>query len=189
MMRRIWVILTIGLMALVFLRCSPTSDPGNGDVQFDRTTPDNLLNFVSKAYSDKEIDDYDDALHDAFEFEFTPEVASEVGLDPEKPWWGKVEDLISTGNMFSSSSVLGISMEYVKVDDWDICTQTIGGDEYSGLCIRLQPDIKVDVDEGEEVTQYHVNQSNIDVMVVKDPKYPEQNLWVVMRIKEQLINP
>ena len=185
-----WVCTMVVMGIVIYLGCSPTSDTNGGGppATWDRTNQDNLMNFFAQAYEDKDILDYDDALDVSFLFQFTPEVAESLKLPEDKPWWGKTEDVISTGNMFEEPTVTDIVMDYEYVVDWYTCwdslTTEFGKDTlFSGLCARLKPDIKVTIETpGTEPRILWVNNSWLDVMVVPDRF--EDELWTILRIQE-----
>jgi hypothetical protein len=186
----IWALLAAWVVALVGLGCSPTADPGGGgQSQISRDTPDHLLNFLAAAYQEKNGDDYEVALHDAFYFVFTPEVADSLGLNPEEPWWGKTKDVASTKKMFGATEVTDVSMHYESIADWDPIDEERPDTTYSGVWSRVYPEIKVTISHpGEEPMVYWVDRSYLDITVVKDPTRPDQNLWVILRIEEHTIN-
>jgi hypothetical protein len=192
MRRYAWRVAVIGLGLFLVAGCwnpfSSGKNGGNGhEVRYDRTTPDKLLNFFSQAYEDQDIDKYDESLDLAFHFQFTQEVADSLGLPPDQPWWGKVEDLASTGNMFDNPEVTSIAMDMIRRIPWYACTDSIT--DLDGLCSVIEPDIKVTVERaGEsEPTTYWVNNSRLDVMVIQDRN--DSDLWTILRIEEYLKNP
>jgi hypothetical protein len=142
------------------------------------------------SYQEKDGDAYEEALHDAFQFVFTKDIAESLGLPPEEPWWGRTKDVASTKKMFASSEVTEVNMSYISVDRWVPVTDSVGGEEYNGVFSRVQPDILVTVETpGEEPMRYVVNESYLDVTVVKDPTVPEENLFVILKIEEIPMNP
>ena len=162
------------------------TDVGDPDDPINRDTPDGLLNFLAVAYADKDADGYDEALHDSFQFQFTDEVAKELGLPPEQPWWGKTRDLVSTVKMFGSSEVQSITMRYYDKEAWEpFDLERPDGSTFSGVWTRVDPDITVTVDTpGEEIMTYWVNDSWLDVFVVPDPDSVYEGLWVFLEIQE-----
>ncbi len=186
-----WVVLGLWIMVLVGLGCSPTADTnGNGDGPISRDTPDHLLNWLAVSYADKDLESYEEALHDEFLFVFTAEIADSLGLDPEEPWWGKTKDVGSTGRMFGSTEVTQIRMNYVSVDPWIPHDEVRSGKTYSGVFSRVIPDILVTIDNpGQEPLSLVVLESFLDVVVVRDPKFPDQVLYVFLKIEEIAQNP
>jgi hypothetical protein len=178
-------------MVLVGLGCSPTSDPGgNGNGPISRDTPSHLLNWLAVAYQDKDLESYEEALHDEYLFVFTEDIADSLGLDPEEPWWGKTKDVSSTGKMFASSEVTEINMKYISEDPWAPHEEERPDTTYSGVFSRVTPDILVTIENpGEEPLRLVVNESFLDVVVVRDPKFPDENLWVFLKIEEIEKNP
>jgi hypothetical protein len=182
----IWVVLGLGIMVLAGLGCSPTADTnGNGDGPISRDTPGHLLNWLAVSYAEKDLESYEEALHDEFLFVFTKEIADSLGLDPEEPWWGKTKDVGSTGKMFGSTEVTRIGMNYVSVDPWVPHEEERSGKTYSGVFSRVIPDILVTIDKpGQEPLSLVVLESFLDVVVVRDPKFPDQVLYVFLKIEE-----
>jgi hypothetical protein len=157
------------------------TNPGNGDDIPLRTTPDDLMEFLAWSYEARDLEHYDEALHQSYTFEFVPEVADSLGLPPGEPWWGKTGDVVSTQNMFESSDVMSIQMDLVGVTPWSACTDEATG--LAGMCRRVEPDIKVVIDTGwYETLTLWVNNSLLDITVVQDPH--ESEMWQILRIAE-----
>jgi hypothetical protein len=190
MKRWIWVALGLSITLLVTFGCSPTAEDG-GSGKIDRRTPDGLLIWLAVAYADKDLEAYEEALHDEFLFVFTRDVADSLGLPEGKPWWGKTKDVTSTEHMFNSSEVTRISMDYVPYGDrWVPCEETREDTVvYYGTCRRVIPDIQVTIDQGDEPLNLVVHDSFLDVVVVRDPKFPNQVLYVFLKIEEIPQNP
>ena len=183
----IGVVLGLWILALVGIGCSPTADTnGNGDGPISRDTPDHLLNWLAVAYGDKDLESYQEALHDEFLFVFTKEVADSMGLDPDEPWWGKTKDVTSTENMFNSTEVTQIAMDYVPSGDQWVPYEEVREDTiiYYGTSRRVIPDILVTIDKGGEPLNLLVKDSYLDVVVVRDPNFPDQVLYVFLKIQE-----
>ena len=185
-----WALLAAWMVVLVGLGCSPASDPGGGGPgPISRDTPDHLLNWLAVSYQEKDGDDYAEALHDAYYFVFTKEVADSLGLPDDQPWWGKTKDVASTNKMFAATEVTDVSMRYESIGRWEPAEEVRPDTTYNGVWTRVQPEIKVTIDHpGEEPTVFWVNRSYLDITVVKDPTQPDQNLWVILRIEEGTIN-
>ena len=129
-------------------------------------------------------------LHDLYLFGFTSDIAETLGLPPEAPWWGKTEDMTSTGNMFSAPNVTSIKVTFNRITDWLQCLEVRPGsppDTLTAACATLEPNIKVTVETFDEPTCYWVNDSRFDVAVTVDPG--ETDLWVILRITETKKNP
>ena len=181
-----WALLAAWMAVLVGLGCSPIADPGGGGPgPISRDTPDHLLNWLAVSYQEKNGDDYEEALHDQFQFVFTKDVADTLGLPDGEPWWGKTKDVASTKKMFADTKVTDVSMRYESVGHWTAETEVREDSTYNVVYTRVQPEIKVTIEKpGEEPTVYWVNNSWLDINVIKDPNYPDQNLFVVLSIKE-----
>jgi hypothetical protein len=182
----IGVVLGLWILVLVGIGCSPTADTnGNGDGPISRDTPDHLLNWLAVAYADKDLESYEEALHDEFLFVFTKEVADSMELPPDEPWWGKTKDVTSTENMFNSSEVAQIAMDYVPYNDqWQPYEEVRDTTVYYGTFRRVIPDILVTIDKGGEPLNLLVQDSYLDVVVVRDPNFPDQVLYVFLKIQE-----
>jgi hypothetical protein len=182
----IWVVLGLCIMLSVGIGCSPTADTnGNGDGPIDRKTPDGLLNWLAVAYAEKDLEAYEEALHDEFLFVFTKDIADTLGLPEDEPWWGKTKDVSATGNMFNSSEVTRITMDYVPYGDrWVSNEELRDTTVYYGTSRRVIPDILVTIDKGLEPLNLVVQDSYLDVFVVRDPKFPNQVLYVFLKIEE-----
>jgi hypothetical protein len=185
MKRLTGVLLGVGIAVLVGLGCSPTADVGNGNDPIDRDTPDHLLNWLSYYYQERDIDRYEEALHEAFIFVFTKDVADSLGLPDDEPWWGRTQDVNSTRKMFAASEVTDIKMDYVNVERWQAVTDSVGGQEYHGVFSRVTPEIFVTIDRpNEEPTTHVVRESWLDITVVEDPTVQEEVLFVLLKIEE-----
>jgi hypothetical protein len=178
--------LTAAFLSTAYFGCSPSSDTGPPPVEESkRDTPDNLMLFLARAYRDKDMDDYYEALDESFLFLFTEEVATELGLPPDEPWWGKTEEVTSTGNMFDSPNVTDIVFSYEAVGlDWDPVTEAREDTTFSGLFRRFDPLIEVTtlVEEEDPILKYRVNESWLDITVVPD-RFTE-GLWTILKIEE-----
>jgi hypothetical protein len=162
---------------------------GNGGgPDYDRETPGNLLNFFIQSYVNENIADYDVSMDDNFLFHFTKDVADELGLPAEEPWWGKTEDVTSTNNMFAAPRVTEILMSLEAETDWEEWNVAIGDSLYETLGARFKPDIKVTVEEqGEEPRTHWVHETRIWFYVKEDDT--DSNLWEIIKIQEEEINP
>jgi hypothetical protein len=194
----VWVLLAILLGLLAATGCGVSDNGGNGPVtDYNRKTPDNLLNFFGYAYEEEDPELYDEALDFYFEFEFTDEVADSLGLPKDSPWWGKEEDKASTENMFDDAHVKKIEFHLERSgvgSDWEDCWREFITDDppettlIQGVCEIFEPEIKVYIEEpGEEERILWVHESLLDIMVRPDPEQPE--LWTILRIKETKKNP
>jgi hypothetical protein len=145
---------------------------------------------LAVAYGDKDIEAYEEALHDEFLFVFTEDVADSLNLPPEEPWWGKTQDVAATARMFNASNVTDIAMQYVSEEPWVPHEEQRPDTTYSGVFSRVTPDILVVIeDPGQEALRLVVNESFLDVVVVQDPKFPDRVQWVFLKIEEIEKNP
>jgi hypothetical protein len=171
------------IISMACLSCNEDrcSCPDNGDGSPMRGTGDGLISFLALVYEDRDLDHYEEALHDGYTFEFVPEVAESLSLPAEAPWWGKVEDMTSTGNMFEDATVTHIDVDMVRLLPWTACTDEVTG--LAGMCTTVEPDIKVMMEEPmAEPVIFWVNYSRLNITIVPDQYYPE--LWQILRIKE-----
>lgn len=184
-----WVLLVATLVSTAYLGCSPSTDSGPPVTGYDRTTPDNLMKFFAHAYREKELDDYEEALDEDFLFQFTSEIADELGLPPDEPWWGKTEDVSSTNGLFESPTVTDITFTYEDVGAWEAVNDVRPDTTFSGLFRRLDPVIEVTtlVEEEDPIKKLRVDGSWLDVTVVPD-RYAE-GLWTILKIQEIEKNP
>jgi len=182
-----WVLMIAALVSTANFGCSPSSDTGPPPVEeYKRTTPDNLLLFFAEAYKGKEIDDYADALDANFLFQFTNDVANDIGLPADEPWWGKSDDEKSTRTMFDEPTVTDITFSYEFVTpEWDLFSVDRDDTTFSGVWRRLDPLIQVTTiteSEIDPILTYRVDSSWLDVYVVPD-RYTE-GLWTILKIEE-----
>jgi hypothetical protein len=200
-MNRSTCIVLVLSLAAISLSCSDTvpTDPLEEDVPaatgsslpwerrfVDRTSPDALLEYLETSYGNELLLMYADALDDSFLFEFTPEDADNLGLPPDQPWWEKLDDVTSTGNMFDNPEVVDVQMDLPRSVEWFACIDSYTG--RMGLCTIVDPDIRVTIQApGEDPMILWVNNSLLDVMVVEDPDCPA--LWIVQRMEETVPPP
>lgn len=173
-------------MSTAIFGCSPSSDTGPPPVEeVGRDTPDNLLLFFARAYKEKDLDDYDEALDEDFLFQFTPDIADSLGLPADKPWWGKTEDIASTRQMFENPNVTDIAFSYEEVGGWNPYVEVREDTTYSGLQRRYDPLIEVItlVENSEDPElKFRVDESLLDITVLPDPF--TEGLWTILRIEE-----
>jgi hypothetical protein len=191
---RSWLCLAVltGLGAVWITGCGSDTPTGQGSQpsQPNRETPDNLLDFYIYAFEHEDLDMYGEALDDGFVFEFTPAHAESLGLPPDNAWWGKTEELATMHEMFQDTTVTSLEMELTKVDDWSHCESGMPAMTITGLCVRVDPEIRIGIAEpGREPWTYIINDVYFDMMVVLDPKYPNQDLWVILSMKELIGAP
>jgi hypothetical protein len=147
----------------------------------ERGTLDEAVTCMMLGYDREHLAAYGSVLDDEFRFQFLPEVAESLGLPPGEPWWGKVEDLSSTQNMFEASTVTNVNASLVRMTSWSACTDPVTGRE--GMCARFEPDIMVVIEEsGQEPIILWVNQTWIDVIAVRDQQ--DEGLWCILALEE-----
>jgi hypothetical protein len=180
--------LIIPLLAAMFLfSCSDSeSPPLTEDPSYDRTTPDNLLVMLMGSYKEQDLDGYAECLDKDFLFQFTEDVAHEIGLPQMEPWWGKTTDLASTGMMFEDPHVESITCTYEVVGSWMPHTVLRSDTTFSGLFHRIDPLIEVAVAvsgcPGDPWVTYRVDGSWLDIVVVQD-RFAEGH-WCILSIQE-----
>lgn len=174
-----------GIMLLVALTsCSDDSKGKSGGPVAG--TPDEALELLRLSYGEKDLDTYGSILHEDFRFGFVEAIAGSLRL-PE-PWWGKTDDIASTGNMFGDSTVTKVRMIFVSKDDWIPWEEERPDSTYTGLACRCIPDILVTLEEtGREPLHLVANESFLDVVVVRLPG--RQDRWVIMTVTEISQNP
>jgi hypothetical protein len=169
---------------------SPGRDPGDGDPVVDRTKPNRLLEFFATAYEDKDIVSYGESLDEFYTFEFDPEDYGDAGVSPEKPYWGKSEDLDHTGKMFASADTKAIIMDLrEKMMEWYADTFDIDGKGtfVDGFSCLIHPliDVTIEGKPGEEPVTKQVRNSRITVAVIPDRQFP--GLWTILKITERVV--
>lgn len=190
-----WIIFGLSVVILIMAGCwNPFSSDGggggDGPVKYERTR-DGILNFFANAYENRDLEGYKEALHDKFQFQFTPEVAESIGLPADEPWWGKTEDVASTGNMFNEQTVTRIKMD-LPDPAWLACRvirqnpKPDPPDTLEGFCTRVTPDIRVTIEEpGQEELILLVNKSWLYIAITLDPN--DDELWQIIGIEESAI--
>jgi hypothetical protein len=154
------------------------------------SAPDGLLECFAISYSIQAIRMCGQALDELFEFESAEDVADSLGLPPDRPWWGKTNDMQSTLNMFDACHVTVVEL------DWEACihqfidTSTAPPETtmIEGVCRMFEPDVRVYIEEpGEEPWIIWANSTLLDIMVRPDPDEP--GVWTILRIKERYKYP
>jgi hypothetical protein len=144
---------------------------------------DELLTALAEYYEDEDLECFTALLCEDFEFCFTSDVADSLGLPPESPCWGKMDDTTSTGRMFRDPVVVDIKMDYVRVTDWEPCFEERPESTYTGLCCRIDPEIRVTVTRPQEETlTLWVNSSWLDVTVIP---CPGADSWCLLELEER----
>ena len=156
-----------------------------------RGTPNDLLEWYAEAIEQEDLGMYEEALHDYFIHEFPLIVADSLGLPSYEPWWGKTAEMASMAALFQDSTVAEIEFEFTHATAWTPAQMSIGLDSLTtGILSRTDPVMRVRVQEsGEEPKTLVFDKTYFDIFVVRDPKFPDQNLYVIARIEEVLKNP
>jgi hypothetical protein len=106
----------------------------------------------------KDIETYADCLDYDHRFIFTDEIAWDMGLPPDAPWWEKKQDLAAMTNMFGDPYVVSITFEYTIVERRTIL---VGG--RMATKVRTRPDIRLTYVRSEtEPTIFLVKDSYLD---------------------------
>lgn len=165
---------------------------GGGGGEISRKSPDALVNFFIYAYQNRDLDLYDMALDDRFLFELDPVDAEKQGLPPDRPWWGKTEDLRITGRMFdpnfvphdSVPKVLSITAAFTKRDAWTASLVPVSnGDTINAFVAKFEPDLTFHVEYADKHSETRiVKESYIDIWVTQD--LVEPGLWRIVKILE-----
>jgi hypothetical protein len=144
-----------------------------------------VLETYARCCEERNIDMYDGCLADHYRFVFVPDVAEEIGLPPDQPWWGKTKDVASMSKMFSSAEVTNIRFDYAVVS-----SDTLVKDDSLIVRMRVEPDIRVPIERpGEEPMTYWVRESFLDFRFIRDPLFPDADLWVMLDTVETVRNP
>lgn len=157
----------------------------------DRTTPDNLLLFYEVAHETKNLEMYEEALHESFRLYMDTATADRMGVNPEDAWIDKTRAVLSTHNMFEH--ILAVEINLVPTSEWKPytgveITPTGEPDTLSGMQILLDPEIHIHVSrETGEVKSYDYSESWFHVVVVPDPVTPGS--WVILRILDEVDIP
>jgi hypothetical protein len=140
-----------------------------------------LLEAYAGACESRNISAYDECLSDDFLFVFLLDVADEIGLPPEAPWWGKTEDLASMQNLFQDPNVTSITFNYQVLP---VYSRMDPAGPVAAL--RIEPDIRVVIElPGQEPIIFWVNSTYLDLKFVRDLA----NLWVLLEMEEVYKNP
>jgi hypothetical protein len=183
------VVLAILAAAVVFSCGSdkPTAPKITGP---NRATPDSLLAVFAKSLKEHNIALYAECLEDSYAFTFHQSDWTAAGVNADKPFWGKSEDVPRTANMFSAPDVKDIVFDWQDpVVDWAACTDSIFVVDHwqtqACSCATYQPDIKITVQHGEEeALTYWVHLSRFVLSVCPDRL--DNHLWTVLRMRESL---
>ena len=174
---------TLAFLSLaLLLSCGEDSvtDTDTGP-KYSRETPEGLVQALAYSMEHKDIDLYDECLHDEFLFTFTPEDAEMVGIPADQPWWGKTPDVSAMNEMFKDPIVVEIECDLpVNGGPWTIP---------EGVQYRLEPTMKFTLDQGPaaEDSTLFVFSSWFYVKISRDPY--DGDKWVFRAIQETLKDP
>jgi hypothetical protein len=154
-----------------------------------RASPDRLLEWYAYAVEHEDINMFGEALHDNSLFFFDEIVPDSLGL-PE-PWWGKTAELAAMGALFEDTTVVKIEFEFTSAEPWTPTEFPIEPDSLIiGVFTRATPVMRLAIQEpGQEPKTLVFDDTYFDIVVVRDPKFPDKNLWVIARIEEVPMNP
>jgi hypothetical protein len=165
----------LALTGLALLSCSDDECGPRVDEPL-RDTPANLLQSFTDALEEQQIDAYTACLDEAYRFEFMPDDWDSAGVTPDTPYWGKIQDVASTTNMFESVRVTSVSFDLGIPLTQMVCSDT--------LCLVLyHPDIQVVETYQHGTITYWVNNSRLYVTLARDPQDPD--LWVIRNLEEE----
>ena len=136
--------ISVLLVSALFLltSCNDSCTNPGGDSGCDehiRATAEGTVEAFARSMEAMDIDAYSECLADTYRYRFTPQDAEDAGLPPDEPWWGKTEDIQSTGSLFSDPYVSKVESE-LPIDDPD------GGESMtlwvfkSWLHLEIRPD-------------------------------------------------
>jgi len=169
---------TVGLFScLVLLSCGKDCCPAPKITYPNRETPQGLLDYYAKSFEDKNLERYNECLWDSYVFMFTPWDWDAAGVTPEKPYWGKTEDVASTEHIFASSAVMSIRFELHQY-----VTDFTGPDTLLTAIVRPAIDVTIEV-PGEEPMTKQVRKSRLHFVLRPDPE--NEHLWVIRQIQEE----
>jgi hypothetical protein len=141
-----------------------------------RSTPEKLMDYFEKAYSQRDSILYAEMLHEGFAFYFLVQDADSlrdiIGADD---FWGRTLDLWSTGGLFRSQDVTGITLSIL------INSNTASTNEECLVCRQLETTITLrvaTVGDGTEPLIYTVD-SPQTFYVQPDPS--DSTAWVIWR--------
>ncbi|MFN0152089.1 MAG: hypothetical protein ACKVU1_15415 [bacterium] len=144
-----------------------------------RRTPEELLaDFFETAYTTRDSALYAEMLCENFQFEFLQADADSLcGLrfPPDICWWGRTIDLRSTGNLFRSEEVTGITLN-IRIDDKNAYL----GDDCIG-CYQLETTITLRVATIGDGTEPLIFTVDSPQSFVTKPDPADSTLWCLYR--------
>lgn len=173
---------------------NPEKDGGNGDngqVQYDRTSRMNLMDFFAWAHDQRNSEDYELSLHEDYQFWFSEDDRS----DPDwnwRDWIGKVEDVAVTENMFGAEEVTEIRVTFFNETAvpgaqseeekfWE-GTAVIGDSTLTYYWGDFRLDMHVIVDTGDDQLD-HLVDGRAYIYLLPDPNYPGD--WVIWKVEDR----
>jgi hypothetical protein len=188
--RKILPVLGILALSLAVLSCSSDRQccPDRGIPIGDPPTPDLLLRMFAYSLEARNIDVYARCLDDSYTFTFPPADWESAGVTPDRPFWGKVEDVAATANMFGCGGIKKIEFDWLPpVADWAVATDSIFVVDHwqSVPCFIaiFEPDIRVTEQWGDQApVGNRVHSSRLVVTVCQDRA--DRRYWTILRIVE-----
>lgn len=124
--------LIAAMCVAAFLSCGEDSVT-NADPKYSRSTPEDLVDALACSIKHRDIDVYDECLHDEYLFIFESFAAEFLELPEDEPWWAKPDDVSAISDVFNNPAVIGIECA-IEVDTGPWPTD-------EGLGYRLIPDM------------------------------------------------
>jgi hypothetical protein len=167
--------------ALLLSSCGKDCCPAPKVTYPNRETPRGLLDYFAKSFEDKNLARCGECLWESYVFRFNPEDWDSAGVTPEKPYWGKTEDIASTEHMFASSAVTSIRFELHQY-----VTDFTGPDTLLTAIVRPAIDVTIEMPPGEEPITKQVRKSWLHFVLRPDPQ--NEHLWVIRQIQEEIVD-
>ena len=97
------------------------SQEGQARAEPSRKTPNDLLLFYKVAHETKNIEMYEEALHDLFRLEMDSENTRRQNLAPHEAWMGKDRAVVATRRMFED--IKAIHIDLIPITEWEPCIE------------------------------------------------------------------
>ena len=140
-----------------------------------RSNVDCLLRAFEWALEYRDIELYQECLSDDFRFIFDPVDHDSAGVVPDKPWWGKTQDVTTMSALFADEYLTSIICDLeISYGPWVV---------EGGLGCRLEPYMVFTVyPPAGDFIYYVVGDSWLDIEIVADPYMPGK--YVVREMEE-----